>query len=61
MFFIVEIKMTRLVAVQQCASGDHFSVKPRVLGQQAMESTAVSIRPVHHRRDGNAERVVKML
>jgi hypothetical protein len=33
----------------------HLGVQPRVRRQHAMEYAAVRIRPIHHRRDGQAE------
>ena len=50
----VEIQVARDVAVDQGPGRHHFRVEQRVAAEQAMEVTAVPVRPVHHRGDGQA-------
>jgi len=52
MLDLIKIQMTGHIAVQQCASGDHFGIQPSVFGDMAMELTAMPIGPVHHGGDG---------
>src|SRR5450830_476539 len=51
MLFFIEIQMTRDVAVQQSAGGDHFGIQPSMACDLTMEDAAVPVRPVHHRGD----------
>ncbi|MCY1304434.1 hypothetical protein D9M70_541880 [compost metagenome] len=54
MLGLVMAQEARGVAMQQRAGGDHLGVEQRVLRQQAQEEPAVTVGPVHHRRDGEA-------
>jgi hypothetical protein len=42
--------------MQYRACGDHLGIEQSVLRQLAQEIAAVTIRPVHHRRNGKAMR-----
>ena len=46
----IEVEMPRDIAMQQSAGCHHLGVEPGTAGQQAMEETAMPVRPVHHRR-----------
>ncbi|MNT66844.1 hypothetical protein D3C72_2049410 [compost metagenome] len=48
------------VAVEQGAGGDHFGVEQGVAGEQAQEEPAVAVRPVHHRRNAEAARRLRV-
>ena len=53
---VIEAKQTIAVAVDDGVSGDHLRVEQRMARQMAMESPAIPVRPVHHRRDGEGVR-----
>jgi len=50
----IEAEQPLEVAVQHGAGGDHLGVEPRPAGQVPVEDAAVSVGPVHHRRDAEA-------
>ena len=53
-FFRVEIKVARHIAMDQRPRGDHLGVEQGVARQQAVEIPAVAVGPVHHRRNTQA-------
>ena len=51
---VIEPEQALAIAVHQRGGGDHLRVQPRMRRQQPMEITAMPIRPIHHRCDGQA-------
>src|SRR5690606_17733872 len=49
----IETEMPSGIAMGDGSAGDHFGEQQGLTRQQAMEETAMPVRPVHHR--GNAE------
>jgi alpha-1,2-rhamnosyltransferase len=54
MFEGVEAQQMRSISMNDGPGRQHFSVEPGVTRQKPMEIPAVSVGPVHHRRDGKA-------
>ncbi len=57
MFRRVEPEQPFAIAVQRGAGRHHLGIQTRVRREQAMEMTAMAVRPVHHRRDAYAPRL----
>lgn len=54
MLGLVMAQETFVVAVEDCAGGDHLGVEEGVFGQQAQKVPAVPVSPIHHGGDGEA-------
>ena len=55
MFRRVMVQVPGHIAMQQSACGHHLGVQPSMAGDQAMEITAMPVRPIHHRRHRQGE------
>ena len=57
MFGRIKVEQTMQVTMKNRTGGDHLGVEQRMGGQQPMKEPAVSIGPLHHRRNTQAIRV----
>ena len=53
----VVTQVPRHIAMQQRTGGHHLGIQPRPAAQQAMEKSAMSVGPVHHRCYNNTPRI----